>query len=106
MSIVISSELRVPKCMPDAYNVMVDFGTLTLGTDYDQTGGGVDMSDLSDFFRYLLFLHLSCAEGYTFEYLPSTDKVKVFLAGVEVPDATNLNTLIGDIQYFAIGYRT
>jgi len=92
--------------MPDAYNIMIDFGTLTLGDDYDQTGGGVDMSDLSDFFRYLLFLHLSCAGGYTFEYISSTDRVKVFLAGVEIPDTTDMDTLIGDVQYFCIGFRT
>lgn len=106
MAIVISSELTQPKCMPDAYNVLVDFGTLTLGTDYDQAGGGVDMSDLSDYFRYLLFLHLSCADGYTFEYITSTDKVKVFLAGIEVADGQNLYTLIGDVQYFCIGFKT
>lgn len=106
MTIAISSELTQPKCMPDAFNVMIDFGTLTLGDDYDADGGGVNMSDLSDFFRYLLFLHLSCADGYTFEYNSTTDRVKVFLAGIEVADGQDLDTLLGSVQYFAIGYRT
>ena len=106
MSITLSSELRFPKAMPDAYNVMIDFGTLTLGTSYDQTGGGEDASDISDLFRYLLLLNLVSKDGYTFEYDSTNDKIKVFLAGTEVADGQNLTTLLGSVQYFAIGFRT
>ena len=106
MAITLSSELQFPKAMPDAYNVMIDFGTLTLGTDYDQAGGGEDASDISDLFRYLLLLNLVSKDGYTFEYDSTNDKIKVFLAGTEVADGQNLTTLLGSVQYFAIGFRT
>jgi len=65
MSITLSSELRYPKAIPDAYNVMIDFGTLTLGT---YATDGVDASDISDLFRYLLLLNVVSKDGYTFEY--------------------------------------
>ena len=106
MAITLSSELTQPKCMPDAWNIMIDFGTVDLGTSYDQTGGGEDASDISDLFRYLLLLNLVSKDGYTFEYDSSADTIKVFLAGAEVADGTNLSTLLGDVQYFAIGFRT
>ena len=106
MSITLSSELTQPKCMPDAWNVMIDFGTVDLGDDYDADGGGEDASDISDLFRYLLLLNLVSKDGYTFEYDSGEDKIKVFLAGVEVADGTDLSTLLGDVQYLAIGFRT
>ena len=106
MSITLSSELQFPKCLPDAYNIMIDFGTLTLGTSYDQAGGGEDASDISDLFRYLLLLNLVSKDGYTFEYDSTEDKIKVFLAGVEVADGTNLTTLLGSVAYLAIGFKT
>jgi len=106
MAITLSSELRYPKAMPDAHNVMIDFGTVDLGTDYDQAGGGEDASDISDLFRYLLLLNLVSKDGYTFEYDSSADKIKVFLAGVEVADGTDLSDLLGSVQYLAIGFRT
>jgi len=103
MAITLSSELTQPKCMPDAYNVMIDFGTVDLG---EYATDGVDASDISDLFRYLLLLNLVSKDGYTFEYDSSEDKIKVFLAGVEVADGQDLSTLLGDVQYFAIGFRT
>jgi len=45
-------------------------------------------------------------DGYTFEYDSTADTIKVFLAGIEVANATDLSTLLGDVQYFAIGFRT
>jgi len=45
MAITLSSELQFPKAMPDAYNVMIDFGTVDLGT---YATDGVDASDFSD----------------------------------------------------------
>ena len=106
MSITLSSELQFPKAMPDAWNIMIDFGTVDLGDDYDQAGGGEDASDISDLFKHLLFLGLMSKDGYTFEYDSSADTIKVFLAGVEVADGTDLTALVGDVQYFAIGFRT
>jgi len=103
MSITLSSELQFPKCLPDAYNVMLDFGTLTLG---EYATDGVDASDISDLFRYLLLLNVVSKDGYTFEYDSSADTIKVFLAGIEVADGTNLTTLLGSVQYLAIGFRT
>lgn len=104
MSITLSSELQFPKAMPDAWNVMVDFGTVNLGTSY--TTDGVDASDFSDLFRYLLLLNLVSKDGYTFEYDSTADKIKVFLAGIEVANGTNLSTLLGSIAYLAIGFKT
>jgi len=103
MSITLSSELRYPKAIPDAYNVMIDFGTLTLGT---YATDGVDASDISSLFRYLLLLNVVSKDGYTFEYDSSEDKIKVFLAGIEVANGTNLTTLLASVQYLAIGFRT
>ena len=103
MSITLSSELQFPKAMPDAWNVMIDFGTVNLGT---YATDGVDASDFSDLFRYLLLLNLVSKDGYTFEYDSTADTIKVFLAGVEVADGTNLSTLLGSIAYLAIGFRT
>lgn len=103
MSITLSSELTQPKCMPDAYNVMIDFGTVNLGM---YATDGVDASDFSDLYRYLLLLNLISKDGYTFEYDSSADMIKVFLAGIEVVNGTDLSTLLGDVQYFAIGFRT
>lgn len=103
MSITLSSELQHPKCMPDAYNVMIDFGTVDLGT---YATDGVDASDFSDLYRYLLLLNLVSKDGYTFEYDSTADKIKVFLAGIEVANGQDLSSLLGDVQYFAIGFRT
>jgi len=103
MAITLSSELQHPKAMPDAYNVMIDFGTVDLGT---YATDGVDASDFSDLYRYLLLLNLVSKDGYTFEYDSTADTIKVFLAGIEVANATDLSTLLGDVQYFAIGFRT
>jgi len=103
MSITLSSELRYPKAIPDAYNIMIDFGTVDLG---EYATDGVDASDISDLFRYLLLLNLISKDGYTFDYDSSEDKIKVFLAGIEVADGTDLSTLLGDVQYLAIGFRT
>ena len=103
MAITLSSELQFPKAMPDAYNVMIDFGTVDLGT---YATDGVDASDISDLFRYLLLLNVISKDGYTFEYDSTEDKIKVFLAGVEVANGTNLTTLLASVQYFAIGFRT
>ena len=103
MAITLSSELQYPKAMPDAYNVMIDFGTVTLGV---YATDGVSATDFSDLYRYLLLLNLVSKDGYTFEYDSSADTIKVFLAGVEVADATNLTTLLGSVQYLAIGFRT
>jgi len=103
MAITLSSELRYPKAMPDAHNVMIDFGTLTLGT---YATDGVDASDISDLFRYLLLLNVMSKDGYTFDYDSTEDKIKVFLAGLEVATGTNLTTLLGSVQYLAIGFRT
>jgi len=82
---------------------MIDFGTLTLG---EYATDGVDASDISDLFRYLLLLNVVSKDGYTFEYDSSADTIKVFLAGIEVADGTNLTTLLGSVQYLAIGFRT
>lgn len=103
MSITLSSELRYPKCLPDAHNVMIDFGTVNLGT---YATDGVDASDFSDLYRYLLLLNLVSKDGYTFEYDSTADTIKVFLAGLEVANATDLSALLGDVQYLAIGFRT
>ncbi len=103
MSISLSSELKFPVAMPDAYNVMVDFGTVDLGT---YATDGVDASDISDLFRHLLLLNLVSKDGYTFEYDSANDKIKVFLAGMEVANGQNLLTLLGDVAYLAIGFRT
>ena len=65
MAITLSSELQFPRAMPDAYNVMIDFGTINLGT---YATDGVAAGDLSDLFRYLLLLNLVSKDGYTFEY--------------------------------------
>jgi len=92
-----------PRAMPDAYNVMLDFGTMTLG---EYAVDGVSASDLSDLFRYLLLLNIVSKDGYTFEYDSTNDKIKVFLAGAEVADGTNLTTLLGSVQYLAIGFKT
>ena len=103
MAITLSSELQFPKAMPDAYNVMIDFGTVDLG---EYATDGVSATDISDLFRYLLLLNLVSKDGYTFEYDSTNDVIKVFLAGMEVADAEDLSTLLGDVQYFAIGFRT
>ena len=103
--VVLSSELLNPKCMPDAWNVMIDFGTLTLGT---YATGGVDATELRALFRYLLLLNVVSKDGYTFEFdnTEGSEKIKVFLAGVEVANGQELTTLLEDVQYFAIGFRT
>jgi hypothetical protein len=103
MAITLSSELQFPRALPDAYNVMLDFGTLTLGL---YAVDGVSASDISDLFRYLLLLNLISKDGYTFEYDSTADKIKVFLAGLEVASGTNLSTLLGSVQYLAIGFKT
>ena len=103
MAIDLSSELQFPKSIPDCWNIMLDFGTVTLGT---YATDGVDASDFSDLFRYLLVLNLTCKDGYTFEYDSSADTIKVFLAGMEVSDGSDLDTLIGSVIYFAIGLKT
>ena len=105
MSITLSSELRYPKCIPDAYNVMIDFGTMTLGT---YATDGVDATDLRALFRYCLLVNLVSKDGYTFEYdsTEGSEKIKVFLAGIEVANGQDLDTLLGNVQYFAIGFRT
>ena len=105
MAITLSSELRYPKCMPDAYNVMIDFGTLDLG---EYATGGVDATSLRDLFRHCLLVNVVSKDGYTFEYdnTEGSEKIKVFLAGLEVADEADLSTLLGDVQYFAIGFRT
>lgn len=103
MSITLSSELTQPKCMPDAYNVMIDFGTVNLGT---YVTDGVSATDFSDLYKYLLLLNLVSKDGYTFEYDSSADTIKVFLAGLEVANGQDLSALLGSVQYFAIGFRT
>ena len=96
-------ELQHPKCIPDCWNIMLDFGTVDLGA---YATDGVDVSDISSLFRYLLFLNLVSKDGYTFEYDSTADTIKVFLAGIEVADTTDLSTLLGDVQYLAIGFKT
>ena len=105
MSITLSSELTQPKCMPDAFNVMIDFGTLTLGT---YATGGVDATSLRALFRYLLLVSVPSKDGYTFEYdsTEGSEKIKVFLAGLEVANEADLDTLLESVQYLAIGFRT
>ena len=89
--------------MPDAYNVMLDVGTVDLGT---YATDGVDIGDITDYFRHILLLNLVSKDGYTFEYDSTNDKVKVFLAGLEVANGQDLSTLLGDVAYLAIGFRT
>lgn len=105
MSITLSSELQHPKCMPDAYNVMIDFGTMLLGT---YATGGVDATSLRALFRYCLLVNVVSKDGYTFEYdnTEGSEKIKVFLAGLEVANDSDLDTLLESVQYFAIGFRT
>jgi len=105
MAITLSSELLQPKCMPDAWNIMIDFGTLDLG---EYATDGVDATSLRALFRYLLLVNVVSKDGYTFEYVGTEglEKIKVFLAGIEVANASDLSTLLGDVQYFAIGFRT
>jgi len=103
MTITLSSEFTQPKCMPDAWNVMIDVGTVNLGT---YATDGVDASDISDLFRYLLLLNLVSKDGYTFEYDSTADTIKVFLAGIEVANGTDLSALLGSVAYLAIGFRT
>lgn len=82
---------------------MIDFGTVDLGT---YATDGVDASDFSDLYRYLLLLNLVSKDGYTFEYDSTADTIKVFLAGLEVANGQDLSSLLGDVQYLAIGFRT
>ena len=103
MSITKSSEFTQPHCMPDAFNVMVDVGTVNLG---EYATDGVDAGDICDYFRHILLLNLVSKDGYTFEYDSTNDVIKVFLAGVEVADGTDLDTLLGSVAYLAIGFRT
>ena len=103
MAITLSSEFIQPKCMPDAYNVMIDVGTLLLGV---YATDGVAAGDITDYFKHILLLNIVSQDGYTFEYDSTADKIKVFLAGVEVFASTNLTTLLGSVTYLAIGFRT
>ena len=102
MALTLSSELQHPKAMMDAFNIMVDFGTVTLGS---YTTDGVDAADFSDLYRYLLLLNLVSKDGYTFDYDSGADKIKVFLAGAEVANGENLTTLLGSVAYLAIGFK-
>ena len=101
--LTVTSDLRFPKCMPDAYNVMVYFGTVNLGT-YETSG--MDASDIADLFRYLLHFSIMSKDGYTFDYGTSTKLVKAYLAGLEVADGTDLSTAPGELQFLAIGFKT
>lgn len=104
MAVTISSELQHPRAMMDAFNVMVDFGTVTLGTSY--ATGGVSATGFEDLYRYLLLLNLVSKNGYTFDYDSTNHKIKVFLAGAEVASGENLTTLLGSVVYLAIGFKT
>lgn len=91
MAMTVSSELRFPKCLPDALNIMIYFGTLNLGT---YAAGGILATDISAQFKDLLYLSVSPKSGYTFEYDKVNNKVKAFapvnvIANTGVADANN-----------------
>lgn len=103
MPMTISSDMRFPRCMADATNILVYLGTINLGT---YATGGIDASEISDLFRYLLFLGVMSNSGYSFDYDTATDKVLAYVAGAEVADTTDLSTDPGALQFLAIGFKT
>ena len=101
--LTVTTDLRFPKCIPDAYNVMLYFGTLNLGT-YE--ADGMDASDVADLFMHLLHFSIMSKDGYTFDYGTTSKLVKAYVAGLEVVAGTDLSTTPGEVQFLAIGFRT
>jgi hypothetical protein len=86
---------------------------LTGQIDFDNSypTGGEDM-DLTKYFKNLLGVLFESKSGYVFEYDYTAKKVKVMYfdysnasdgVAVEVPDITNLSTLV-DVRFIAWGY--
>ena len=79
------------------------FLTGTIDFDSSYPTGGEDF-DVSDYFsKPVINVLVFPKGGYTFEYDKDNKKVKVFDAGTEVIDATDLSSLTG-VQYLAIGW--
>lgn len=81
----------------------IQFGSLGLAGDY-KTGGVPIPSDVSTFFKELKVMILNPKDGYSFEFIPDTQKIKVgdSSEGSELTNGTIIN--ITDIQFIAVGF--
>jgi hypothetical protein len=82
----------IPAAMFGKEKVKIWTGTMQMSDHYDL--GGELLNPGNDFFRIIKMVFIAPQGGYTFQYIPSTGKIKAWSAvGTEVVHTTDLKAL-------------